>query len=584
MMLASVHFASAAGAATAEQASALARAGATKLALKIIERSEPAAHGDPAAWARWERARINIYDARHDWLQIVRRAASLPAGVPDDFRGWMLLQAAEADLALGDGPAARRALRDRVRLLGTAADAATRERVDVLMARSFIVDGRLGDAADVLDVYRRRYAAGDGADPLSLKLLQARLEVNRRQPGKAYALLADSDDAGALPLRWLAGLRSGKLLPAMVSKHASDFARADHSPALHRQALIVAAEAEQDMRHPAARIALMEQALTIPATASEARPPFGLDAAVVWQSLEGLGQTTGNDHRLIVGDDKTWFALAADPSTQPVVAQALLSVVAFQGYDAASRGRAHAALAKLLLQQPDDEALLKQLYLHSRRFSSPQAIPPAVRGRLAGIAYRKDEMTLAASLFAGLDTPPADADAMGWQLDRARALILGGNADAGVAALDGLLNGDTQVAFDKLLPDLFALQAIGRNRDAGRFFKLLLGRQPPPKIRQKLLYWLAESDAATGDKVSAARLYLLSATALSPTAMDPWAQTARYHAAGALADAGLIDDARNIYTRLLGATSDPSRQAALRQKIAGLPLKAGQVENRSDER
>lgn len=568
---------------TPREALAFVHSGAAGLALQLIDRGESVSGGVPEAWAQWERVRLDIYHARHDWRRIVQRVAKLPADTPADFHGWALLQAAEAEIELGNGAAARRALRDRVRILGTAADSAVREQVDLLMARSFVVDGRLADAADVLDVYRRRYARDPNADTLPLKRLQARLELRRGQPEQAYALLAGSHDASVQPLYWLGGLRAGKLLPAMVHRHAKDFASAEHPAVLRREALIVAAEAEQDMRHPAKRIALLERALTIPATAHEARPPFDLNAAVVWQSLEGLGQITGNAHRLIVGDDAAWFELAKSETHRPIVAQALLSMVAFHGFGAAARDRAHAAVAKLLLQQPDGEALLQQLYLHSKeRFPSPRAIPQPVRSRLASIAYDNGDMALAASLFVNIDTPPAGADAGSWQLDRARALILGGKADAGIAALANLLHGGTKIAFNKLLPDLFALQAVGRDRAAGRFFMELLGRKPPPGIRQKLLYWLAESKAATGDYVSAARLYLRSATALSPTAMDPWAQTARYHAAGALAEAGLTDDARNIYTRLLGATSDPSRQAALRRDINALSLKT--VENRTGER
>ena len=70
----------------------------------------------------------------------------------------------------------------------------------------------------------------------------------------------------------------------------------------------------------------------------------------------------------------------------------------------------------------------------------------------------------------------------------------------------------------------------------------------------------------------AAYLYLKSATLQDPMAMDPWAQTARYHAAKMLAEAGLVEDARQIYSSLLRATRDASRRAVLENEIQRLHL------------
>ena len=69
-----------------------------------------------------------------------------------------------------------------------------------------------------------------------------------------------------------------------------------------------------------------------------------------------------------------------------------------------------------------------------------------------------------------------------------------------------------------------------------------------------------------------AYLYLKSATLTDVTAMDPWAQTARYSAAKALAEAGLLEDARQIYSGLLRATRDTSRKAVLQNEIQRLHL------------
>ena len=54
--------------------------------------------------------------------------------------------------------------------------------------------------------------------------------------------------------------------------------------------------------------------------------------------------------------------------------------------------------------------------------------------------------------------------------------------------------------------------------------------------------------------------------------MDPWAQTARYQAAEALAHAGLTDDARRLYAGLLEMARDPERRAVLRRAMQRLWL------------
>jgi tetratricopeptide (TPR) repeat protein len=87
-----------------------------------------------------------------------------------------------------------------------------------------------------------------------------------------------------------------------------------------------------------------------------------------------------------------------------------------------------------------------------------------------------------------------------------------------------------------------------------------------------MLYWTADSYKAVGDYAKAAELYLRSAMLPGPFTMDPWAQTARYQAAQMLAQAGYIEDARNLYNGLLSATRDPAQQAVLNHDLQQLLL------------
>ena len=83
---------------------------------------------------------------------------------------------------------------------------------------------------------------------------------------------------------------------------------------------------------------------------------------------------------------------------------------------------------------------------------------------------------------------------------------------------------------------------------------------------------MAESRKAQGRFAEAARLYLQSAMHPDPKNMDPWAQTAHYQAAEALAKGGFVRDARNLFERLLRVTDDASRRAVLKRELQKLWL------------
>jgi hypothetical protein len=70
-------------------------------------------------------------------------------------------------------------------------------------------------------------------------------------------------------------------------------------------------------------------------------------------------------------------------------------------------------------------------------------------------------------------------------------------------------------------------------------------------------------------------LYLQSAMLPAPDSMDPWAQTARFNAAGSLQESGLVDDARRIYEELLSVTEDATRRSVLNHKVQQLWLYQG---------
>jgi tetratricopeptide (TPR) repeat protein len=125
---------------------------------------------------------------------------------------------------------------------------------------------------------------------------------------------------------------------------------------------------------------------------------------------------------------------------------------------------------------------------------------------------------------------------------------------------------------DRFLQVVFDLQTVQQHQQALLLFSAVLEKPVTMQQRRELLFWTADSLQALEKYDEAAYLYLKSATLQDPMAMDPWAQTARYHAAKMLAEAGLVDDARQIYSSLLRATRDASRRAVLENEIQRLHL------------
>jgi hypothetical protein len=145
-----------------------------------------------------------------------------------------------------------------------------------------------------------------------------------------------------------------------------------------------------------------------------------------------------------------------------------------------------------------------------------------------------------------------------------------------VGLLQQLLKTDAQEwneqRIDRLLQVVFDLQTVKQHDKALTLFSGLQDKPLSAQQRRELLFWMADSLEGLEHYDEAAYLYLKSATLVDPTAMDPWAQTARYRAAKSLVEAGLVDDARQIYGLLLRAAKDASRKAVLQNELQRLHL------------
>jgi hypothetical protein len=562
----------------------MARAGTPDLALARLDSLQPTAEADAAAWAAWQRLRLDILQTRHDWKALVAATAAPPSEAPAALRRHALTLRADALLELGDGAGARAVVTGLLWQAEGAPAPADLDRWRRQLIRAYAVDGHDQDAAIAI----QRHRQDDARAAAQWSTLEAELLLRAGQPKRARTALFVKEGAGADPrsllLALLADLRSGAAKPAAAFDRAVAFAVAkDRSSAARALAWSIAAEAATKQDNAASRIAALEKALVAQGRDADPRAFMHVAPATIWTAYRAYGEALGNALQLVVGNEQEWFVAASNRfDSEPIAARALSIVVAATSEDPEQRGIAHWQFAQLLAKERDGGAVLTQLYLGEDAdpelvaaglaFAKPEQVPAPVRYLLLEPVLALPDIPLASRLLVGLETPPEGADPAEWHLRRARVFVLAGRVDDGARALDQLLASGAGFQLDRFLQVVFDLQTLGAHAAALRYLEPLLAQVDEPQRKRELAFWTAESRAALGAHAEAARLYLMSATGDDPFAMDPWAQTARYRAAQELGQAGLRADARRQYVALLNATSDPARQAVLRHELQQLAL------------
>lgn len=544
----------------------LAAAGATELALKLLDQGQTQLD-EAQAWSRWERVRMELLAHTERWSALLARSEALSSDLPPSFLQWAHTQQARADLAMNRGEAAIATLRRLIWNSDAEADELPEWRR--MLVRAYLSAGLARDAATTVLRYEQDYGPTDS----EWRRLRARVLLANDRPQEARGLLGGDADPEARPLYLLAALRSGASTPQHTARQAEGLAQDKDTPRPVRAELwAVAALAESARGGYEAQLRALASAVAVGGGSGL----LAVDGKKLWQALRSYGRVLGNQRQLLTGDDQDWLQAAAHLSEKhPLQAAALYAVLTDTG-SAAGRRTAHARLAALLEAQPHATALLQAMYLQEQGPASVNDLPAAVCQRLADVALADSDFALASKLMGNLSQPPEGSDQWFWQLRRARILVMGGDYDGGADALQALLeNRDVRLSrerLDRLMQVLFDLQRVGAHRRALQLFALLPIPQQEIKLRREVLYWRADSHEALGEYAQAAQLYLESAWLPGAQATDQWAQTAQYQAADALAQAGMTNDARRIYHRLLAVTADPGRRAVLHSRLQQLSL------------
>ncbi|MGW8227999.1 MAG: tetratricopeptide repeat protein [Gammaproteobacteria bacterium] len=555
---------------------ALANSGAALLAQHTLDSQQPAADVNREDWMAWERERIRIYQQSKDWQALVKRLETLPPEVSADFKRWAVTQRAEGFIKLGQGKSARLLLQELIWTVPIAQPEADEwlSRWRRMVMNSYLVDNAVEDAHLAAIRFYQDYGDENAQD----RLTRAQILLSANRPDEAMDLLAGHiKDPHAAALYLLAQLRSDsresrKVLQAALRQMRGDWV----DPALRTQLWAVVAEAAMRSGDRASATNALEHVIAAHKATPLPEGLFEFTPDTLWNAYIDFATYVGNKAQFLIGQDKQWFAAAAEAANkQPVRSRSMYALLMLQGETDASRSLATQKFVDSLSKRKQGGNLLRALFLDARQYADYATIPLTARHVMVDVALADSDITLASALMATIQIPPDGTDKYFWQLRRARIFVMGGNPEAGAEALRAILVANPQLTpeqLDRLLQVVFDLQTVNAHEAAYDLFVKVMARTNDLKLQRELYYWMAESRKASEAYAEAARLYLKSAMLPDAKAMDPWAQTARYQAADALAHAGMVRDARSLFEQLLATTQDPGRRAVLTRQLQKLWL------------
>lgn len=551
----------------------LIKTGASQLAIHHIDQHQP-----PLQWLEdwwpWEKQRFAIYRSNRKWSELLNRIDSWIKEVPGPVKYWAWEQAADASMRMGDTKLARSFLRQliwdpppEVRNLRK-----KRTKWQRWVIRNYLVEDNARDANTALQRYQYEYRPTDK----SWRHLRARILLRIKKPKKAFDVVRGIQTHEGKLLGLLAALRSGLVSPKDVARQAKKLlARTKSRQPIYLLNNAVIAQAARTGKDDTLYIQSLEKMLSLEDTAAQ-DPWLKVDVDLLWKSYQRFAEDLGNQGRLLVGEDKKWLARAKRyEKKRDSRARTIYAFLAFNGEQEQTRLLGHKKLIKAL----SDQGMIKlvaRLYAESELFKDINKIPPEVRYQLLDQAILDGNIHFAAELIKDLDAPKSGSgENLHWPIRQARILIYAGKFVPAVNKLSRFFL-DHPKLDDKtsalVMQVLFDLQAIRQNEPALQLFKQLYKSTGNAKYKREILYWMADSQLGLKRYAEAAELYLASAAYGRRDGNDFWGQTARFHGAEAMARAGMAEDARNIYSRLLAITADARQRTLIKRNIQQLWL------------
>ena len=533
----------------ATSARAMSNAGALELALARIDALQP---NDPAAprWAEWEALRCDVLVRMNRGEELAARVQKFSDAAP----GTCLSDAARAALSQND-PQSARAHAARL-LWQRAASPEEAKAVRVTVIESYIAERRGEDAFRSMLKFRQDYQPLDRVT--AERFADALIDFDLDREALDW-LRTDETSPARLRLQ----LRAGALEPSAVIAQARAAFQRNADPAYWR----VAHEAAVRSRDASVQIEALERLLQM----MDARRPDALaDAARrLWQAYLTAAEDVGNREQLLMGEDGAWADYAARRlGSEPFLARAFYGFLAQRAQNPDIRNNAQLQLAYALSSSGLERAALR---LMQRIGFDVDALDPQTRYLLGTIASKQNESAAALKLWDSM-TPPANINAIEWQLTLARTALQAGDAQKSVETLKRLFAGRTTISSELAQSTLELAQEMLdlRKLDAAQAVYELVAPLSNDSRAREALFGLGRAHELKGEPVAAAAAYLRSALLVQATTPDALAFQARLLAALNLMRAGFKPDARAQFEWLLKNSKDAALTEAARRGLERL--------------
>ncbi|GJL83080.1 MAG: hypothetical protein DHS20C01_27140 [marine bacterium B5-7] len=543
----------------------LQKAGAMSLAEQVLINDRPSIE-DQQAWIDWERRLWENYKARNQWQKLVARIESLPPELDDQFLFEANTLGVDALLNQREFIRARSWLR-RLLLSPNATPVLIAEwRRQILT--SYLWGNNLKDANAAMLEYESDYFPDDHR----WNILRARTLIQLGMPDRAASQVASVTNKEGTLVGLFARFRAGSMTPNEVISKAESIDEASLDDSLKRERYGLIAQAAQSGGMLPQSVLASEKALTVTID-SVAQPLVTITAGDLVERYRALASRIANDANLLVGDFAGWMEYTEQKlKTVPAGMRAMYSYV---GQAASTTELANKSFSKLVesLHQSGLTPVIFELFGEGKPLGGFEMLRGPIGLLLSEEALQAGNVKRAAALSAPITQPPAGTSYFDWRLRQARLAIYAGQIQDGVDMLQSLMDALdhlTEDETDRILQVIFDLQALGRHTQAVPLLERTLMLSSDAARQREILFWLAESIEGSGDPGRAALFFLRSSSLARGNAM--WEQSARYRAANALKEAGLIEDARALYRSLLASTQDPGQRELLTRKLQDLWL------------
>jgi len=556
----------------------LSQKGATELAIQQLNSHQPNLIDNAESWLRWERQRIALYQHAQQWQKIITRVDNNKSLIQPEHKEWFAAQQAEAFLSLGKGTQARKIYQKLIWQQATPLNEKLFETWRSNIVRSYLLDAKANDAYAAMLRNAQDYPADNSEAAL---LLSARVLLLADRSADAAELLSKSKTDQAKALYLLSALRSARLPASDVVKKINALLKSKKITKENRLRLLaIKVEASNIDTNVLQAASAAEVFLKSTRNNQLDDGLFKVSGEHLWKAYRAYAQLIGNKQQLLLGDDASWFAEANKRPKQTLRQRSIYALLVQDSRLQETKDKANKLLINSLGKNDSGIEVIRHLYLGANPMGAEKPLPALASYNLLEQALKESDIKLASQLIQGLQRAPSGVNSLLWELRRARVFVMAGKPDDASEVLKTIIDNHefTEKDFlDRFIQVVFDLQTIEAHDQAYHLFKLLLEKIEFPKIVRELYYWMAESRKAQKRYADAAALYLKSSESKVPPQPDLWAQSAMYQAAQSLADAGLVNDARRLYNKLLRITKDESRRGQLQRRLQQLWLKRGET-------